>query len=643
MTSLQQRFEHDSTWRSDASAALGRFHDWLQAQDLLDGEVQAAVDRVRAMLAHDRLSMVFLAEFSRGKTELINALFLANSGRRMLPSSAGRTTMCPTELRYDPAAAPALYLLPIEADVATPLGQATTDPRWVHVPLDPGAPADVARALQHVAETVRMSHHEAKALGMDGSAVHVAALPPGTQGSLELPRWRYAIANLPNPLLGQGLVVIDTPGLNALGTEPELTLRLLPDAHVVVFVLAADTGVTQSDLELWQTHVAHAQRARCLVVLNKIDGLWDPLKPHDEAEAELRAQVEATAQALGVDVAQVYPVSAQKGLVARVSGDAALHAASRLAVLEEAMSERLLARRHAILADQVRVAVEVLTRNTRQLLQLRHRDLVEQLFELRSLRGKKQAMVKHMLQRVQSEKSEFEQSIGKFKALRMVFGRHAAEIVKTLQGREVRRRMRSAREAMSGHLLSSAIRNDMDALFNDLQMRIDSASDKIEQLHQMVDAMYKRFNAEHAFTLVAPLQFDTVRYRDALAAQAALAQSQVRGVNSWLRLQPGLVARIFGVVAENVQEVFSSLNRDLDVWFKSVMTPLEAQVREHQKQLRRRVDSIERVHEATDTLEGRIGELEAALAELDALNATIAEHGRQILESATPEGSRAVA
>ena len=56
------------------------------------------------------------------------------------------------------------------------------------------------------------------------------------------------------------------------------------------------------------------------------------------------------------------------------------------------------------------------------------------------------------------------------------------------RGREVRRRMRSAREAMSGHLLSSAIRNDMDALFNDLQMRIDSASDKIEQLHQMVDA-----------------------------------------------------------------------------------------------------------------------------------------------------------
>ena len=50
------------------------------------------------------------------------------------------------------------------------------------------------------------------------------------------------------PLLKQGLVILDTPGLNAIGTEPELTLSLLPNAHAVLFILAADTGVTQSDL-----------------------------------------------------------------------------------------------------------------------------------------------------------------------------------------------------------------------------------------------------------------------------------------------------------------------------------------------------------------------------------------------------------
>jgi len=36
------------------------------------------------------------------------------------------------------------------------------------------------------------------------------------------------------------------------------------------------------------------------------------------------------------------------------------------------------------------------------------------------------------------------------------------------------------------------------------------------------------------------------------------------------------------------------------------MAPMETQVREHQLQLRRRLESIKRIHKATDTLEDRI-------------------------------------
>jgi len=49
-------------------------------------------------------------------------------------------------------------------------------------------------------------------------------------------------------------VILDTPGLNAIGTEPELTLSLLPQAHAVLFILAADAGVTKTDLEVWNRH-----------------------------------------------------------------------------------------------------------------------------------------------------------------------------------------------------------------------------------------------------------------------------------------------------------------------------------------------------------------------------------------------------
>ena len=39
------------------------------------------------------------------------------------------------------------------------------------------------------------------------------------------------------------------------------------------------------------------------------------------------------------------------------------------------------------------------------------------------------------------------------------------------------------------------------------------------------------------------------------------------------------------------------------------MAPMETQVREHQIQLKRRLESIKRIHQATDTLEERITEL----------------------------------
>jgi hypothetical protein len=62
--------------------------------------------------------------------------------------------------------------------------------------------------------------------------------PQGDDGLVDVPAWRHALINYPHPLLQQGLVVLDTPGLNAIGAEPELTLNLLPSAHAVVFMLA---------------------------------------------------------------------------------------------------------------------------------------------------------------------------------------------------------------------------------------------------------------------------------------------------------------------------------------------------------------------------------------------------------------------
>src|SRR3989344_1679554 len=111
---LVQRVEAYSAWRETLSGAIADLRAWVQTQDLGDTQVDQRLEHVLSLLRDDKLYIAFVAEFSRGKSELINAIFFAHFGTRVLPSSAGRTTMCPTELLYEAGTEPVLKLLPIE-------------------------------------------------------------------------------------------------------------------------------------------------------------------------------------------------------------------------------------------------------------------------------------------------------------------------------------------------------------------------------------------------------------------------------------------------------------------------------------------------------------------------------------------------
>src|SRR6476661_3097972 len=299
---LAARFEAYADWRRRLSAGISSLHEWLQQQDLADAQADVKVQQLLERLQQDKLVVAFVAEFSRGKSELINAIFFADFGQRLLPSSAGRTTMCPTELLHDPSRPPSIRLLPIE----TRLNDATVTEfknyadEWVTFPLDLAAAERMAEALARVSQVKRVPIALARKYGLFSERDEdiLSALERGEQGSVDIPCWRHAIINFPHPLLQQGLVILDTPGLNAIGTEPELTLNLLPNAHAILFILAADAGVTKTDIEVWTKHIvgdSPASREGRLVILNKIDGLWDELRTAQEIEGEISRQVRTSA------------------------------------------------------------------------------------------------------------------------------------------------------------------------------------------------------------------------------------------------------------------------------------------------------------------------------------------------------------
>ncbi|MES2636453.1 MAG: dynamin family protein, partial [Pseudomonadota bacterium] len=417
---LAHQFAAYSEWRKALVDSICDYRSWLNEQELNDAQIDQRITNLLERLREDKLNVAFVAEFSRGKSELINAIFFADYGQRLLPSSAGRTTMCPTELLYDASKPTSIAMLPIEtrsSDATTTEYKRYPD-EWKVVDFDVDNNDSMVAAFKEVSSTKRVTAEEAEKFGLYDPNSSDDAMGLNKDGSIDIPCWRYAMINFPHPLLEQGLVILDTPGLNAIGTEPELTLNMLPNAHAVLFILAADTGVTKSEIDVWRQYISGTrwkQKGR-LAVLNKIDGLWDELKNEKDIEKEINKQIKTSAELLGLENNQIFPTSAQKGLLAKINGDEALLAQSRLPELEKALSDELIPSKKEIVRDNTKNEIEDLIANSNMILESRVAGVVEQLDELRGLRGKNEDVVEHMMNKVKVDKENFEKGLQRFQA-----------------------------------------------------------------------------------------------------------------------------------------------------------------------------------------------------------------------------------
>ena len=102
------------SWRYGLESQVARVREFLHTHEFLTANVDAALRDVSALIADERVTITFVAEMGRGKSELINGLFFSDLGRRLLPSGPGKSTRCVTELRFSRDARTGLKLLPIE-------------------------------------------------------------------------------------------------------------------------------------------------------------------------------------------------------------------------------------------------------------------------------------------------------------------------------------------------------------------------------------------------------------------------------------------------------------------------------------------------------------------------------------------------
>ena len=644
-TSFNEQFDQHGTWRREFALRLKLLSEWLRDHELLDAAVEERLRRLETQLRSDKVMVAFVAEFSRGKSELINAIFFAGYKRRIMPASAGRTTMCPTELGYDSDVPPCLRLLPIETRLQPqPLMEWRAVPeKWVRVDLDVNDPAQLAKAFEKVAEVVRVTPDEARALGFWHDEEPEDNPPVDANGRIEVPRWRHALINIAHPLLKQGLVILDTPGLNAIGAEPELTVNLIPQAHAVVFILAADTGVTKSDLSIWREHlITETENLDSrLVVLNKIDTLWDSLSTPAQVQAQIERQRATSAEILGLRQDQVIPVSAQKGLVAKVNNDPALLQASQLPVLERALAHGVMGHRQKILRSAVAGGIVALRSEAERVIHIRRRDLSEQMIELKSLRGKNTSVIRHMRARIEQEQGDFNVSGARIHAVRSVHLKLLREVFNLLGTNTLKLEMAELTTTLRQPGIKLGVRKAYAKTFERLRGALGKAQASSADIQSMLTGTFRQLNAEYGFSLQAPHEPELARYERDLDL-VERSHNQYLGVSNTFRLaQPEFADRLVRALATRLRVVYESALGEVELWNKSAAAQLDAQLRERRRNFGRRIEAIERIQQAASGLDDRIAEIGMQETALDAMEMKLKELTGHLIDTPTDDDAMA--
>ncbi len=623
-TSFNEQFDQLGTWRREFALRLKLLAEWMKDNELLDAAVEERLRRLGTQVRSDKVMVAFVAEFSRGKSEMINAVFFAGYGRRIMPASAGRTTMCPTEMGYDADVPPCLRLLPIESRLQPQalMEWRMVPEKWTRIDLDVNNPQQLAAALEKVAETRKVTQDEARALGFWHNQAPEDNPLMDAAGMVEVPKWRHALINIAHPLLKQGLVILDTPGLNAIGAEPELTVSLIPQAHAVVFILGADTGVTKSDLSIWREHLVSEADSRDsrLVVLNKIDTLWDDLSSPAQIEAQIDRQISSTAEILDIPRDRVIAVSAQKGLVAKVTEDDELLQRSCLPVLEDALGRGIMGKRQRILAEAMAAGITDLRAETARVINIRKRDLTEQMMELKGLQGKNAAVIKHMRSRISQEQAEFDLGGAKIHAVRSVHLKLLREVFGILGSTALKKEMSQLSSALLQKGLKLGVKRAYGETFDRLRGNLQRVQALCGEIQSMLGATFRQLNGEHGFSLQAPAEPQMAQYLSDLD-MVERSHIQYLGIGNAFKLaQPEFADRLVRALSTRLRGVHEGALGEVELWSKSAAAQLDAQLRERRRNFSRRIEAIDRIQQAAGGLEDRIQDIdqqEAALSQIE--------------------------
>ena len=625
---LTARLANLQSWRYGVTTQIVRITDFVRTHGYSNADTEATFDRLTDQANAARVNIIFIAEAGRGKSELINALFFSDLGRRLLPSGAVQATRCITEVRFDRNESPHLRLLPIESREA-PLRFAdlyAERSEWQTIPFTTDDPESIHLAFNALAETRRATIAESVAWGLRSDSV---TNPRGDSDGIEVPKWRYAIINYPHPILDAGLVVIDTPGVAVLTAEPEFSRENIPTADAVIVVLDAAEGITKPDLTIWKEKLGGSRNFRerekdesnqaRIVVVNKIDRLISEGQAGSkEADrqwlVEIDKRIQDVADLMRIESNKVIPVSAALALQGAFENDQDTLLRSRLFRLERALAEQLSDDREAALGKDIVNTLSSTLESVQASLDQARFDVLAGLNDLDEIRKKNQTITQALLRETGDKRPSLRAAMEELRAIKPIHSKLANELAALTSPALAKQDAADTAKRIVTSLKVGTLNDVLSYYFVLCRQRIHAINKKLDEIRTVFGNL-----GEHHFRQICIGHFEvhpfaTNRFQIEIDKAEEAAEAELPKAGNFLVPRSSAVAEQFeSLIAGRIVHLFEIAHRESTSWMRGVFSGIERPLDDLSKRLDERATRVAAIHSAELDLAEKIAELQAAI------------------------------
>ena len=602
MSYFQEQLNNDEV-TVELQQLIASISSWLEANGFYNKPVKERFDLIQDMLSEKERNVLFLAEFSRGKSELINSTIFGSMGKRLLPSTPGRTTRCTTVIEYHPKELPSIRLLPTvgsSESIRQPVSLLKKDTTlWEKTLFSANDSNAIIKALKQIADTELVTPEVAYELGfLSNTDEKELSKIDIIDGQIAIPKYRHAIINYPHPLLKQGLSITDTPGLNALGIEPELTLRSLESANAIVFVLSADTGITRSEMVAWNEHVKQSHMENVLVVINKIDTLWDELKTEEEIEFQIKKQVAEVARILGIPSSRVFPLSAQKSLVARRDNNYSLESRSQVNKFELALADTINSTNQKAILKRARKDISSTLSVAQRVMSQRKDSAKHQISEINKLMMNQTQISETKINKVKKERERLQKINERINLFQVELVTDYNKFVDKLNIFALDKLIARYRLEISNQLTTTGLQREMNQFQSEAVDRFKSAIVHIFELQKKLDILYQKVEEILEIKGLTPRKIHPEIYLDTLQKYSDKHNEYTKGLSMVMTEQNALRDRYHASVMVKIRKLYVQTRDEAQLWCRNSLIPLHLELKEKNSQLNKRLIIMERIRSA---------------------------------------------